>query len=136
MSKLILVRGLPGSGKSTYAKKNYPDAAHYEADMFFLTDWSEYIYDRNLISAAHDWCFGNTAQALKNGHNVVVSNTFCAEWEMEKYLWLAPLVNAELEIVEMHTQYGSIHNVPDEAVARMKQRWYNMPDEFNVKVVK
>lgn len=136
MSKLILVRGLPGSGKSTYAKETYRRALHFEADMFFESANGVYEYDRNLSSAAHDWCFGNTAKALRYGFDVVVSNTFCAEWEMEKYLWLAPLVNAELEIVEMRTQYGSIHDVPDEVIARMKQRWYSMPDEFNVKVVK
>ena len=32
---LTLVIGLPGSGKSTYAK-GIPGASHYEADMYFI----------------------------------------------------------------------------------------------------
>jgi predicted kinase len=137
MAKLTLIRGLPGSGKSTYAKTHHPDAAHYEADMFFLNDCGVYTYDRNLIGEAHEWCYSNTVMVLKNGFDVVVSNTFCAEWEMEKYLALPSLLHdVDVEIIEMRTQYGSIHDVPQEAVDRMKARWYIMPESYNVKVIK
>lgn len=135
MPKLTIVRGLPGSGKSTYAK-TIP-AMHFESDMFFEDKDGNYEYDRNLIGAAHDWCYGNVVKALRYGFDVVVSNTFCAMWEMEKYLSIPFIMNTvELEIVEMRTQYGSVHDVPEEAVARMKQRWYNISDEYNVKVIK
>lgn len=136
MAKMVLIRGLPGAGKSTYARKNYPGYLHFEADMFFENTNGTYVYDRDLIAAAHDWCYGNTAKALRYGFDVVVSNTFCAYWEIEKYLMLRYLVNAEIEIIELHTQYGSIHGVPDEAVDRMKERWYDLSQEFDVKVIK
>lgn len=134
MPKLTIIRGLPGSGKSTYAK-TIP-ALHFEADMFFEDKDGNYEYDRNLIGAAHDWCYGNVMKALRYNFDVVVSNTFCAMWEMERYLSIPVIMNnVELEIVEMHTQYGSVHGVPDEAIARMKQRWYNITDEYDVKVI-
>lgn len=135
MPKLTIVRGLPGSGKSTYAK-TIP-AMHFEADMFFEDKDGNYEYDRNLIGAAHDWCYGNVVRTLRYGSSVVVSNTFCAMWEMEKYLSIPVIMNnVELDIVEMRAQYGSIHDVPQEAIDRMKQRWYNISDEYDVKVIK
>ena len=40
--ELVLVRGLPGSGKSTYARSlGYPN---FEADMFFIKD-GKYVYN-------------------------------------------------------------------------------------------
>jgi len=42
MSKLILVRGLPGSGKSTFAKTF--GCLHVEADMFYIVG-GKYRFD-------------------------------------------------------------------------------------------
>lgn len=76
MNKLYIVRGLPGSGKSTYVLKNLHNVLHFEADKFYINDQHEYNFDSNLISVAHEWCFSNVVKALRDGHNVAVSNTF------------------------------------------------------------
>jgi len=34
MEELILIRGISGSGKTTMAKRDFPDHEHFEADMF------------------------------------------------------------------------------------------------------
>lgn len=42
MKDLILLRGLPGSGKSTVADligAKGAGYAHFEADMYFMKDW-------------------------------------------------------------------------------------------------
>ena len=44
--RLILVRGVPGSGKSTFAAKVFPGAFHVENDMFHVKD-GEYRFDFN-----------------------------------------------------------------------------------------
>ena len=50
MGHLILVRGLPGSGKSTEAKKIAKTGYyHFEADQYFITPSGEYKFDKNLL---------------------------------------------------------------------------------------
>ena len=131
MPHLYIVRGLPGSGKSTYSKTKLGHIKHhYEADMFFERD-GRYEFTSALIGAAHDWCFGNVVKALFDGHDVVVSNTFTANWEMEKYLGLAaPMGDLRFTVIEMQTQFQNTHNVPQAALDRMKRRWEELPAEW------
>ena len=127
--QLTIVRGLPGSGKSTYAKTL--DCVHYEADQFFELD-GEYVYDINLISAAHDWCYGKTVRALRHGHDVVVSNTFTKMWELDRYLAIPAILSLPVvvEIVEMKTQYQNVHGVPEDKLKQMAARWEDLSDDI------
>jgi len=83
--ELVLIRGLPGSGKSTMAlvlaQVGY---VHYEADMYFMQD-GQYQYDSRQVRQAHQWCREQTLRALQAGKRVVVSNTFTRLQEMEPY---------------------------------------------------
>lgn len=60
--QLILIRGLPGSGKTTMAKTLYPDHVLCEADQFFETD-KGYIFDGSKIKEAHAYCFNKAKKA-------------------------------------------------------------------------
>ena len=141
MPKLTLVRGLPGSGKSTFAysmQEKDQSLVHYEADMFFFRRPGSYEYDIKLIGAAHDWCYANTVSSLWRGHDVVVSNTFTKMWELERYLNIPVLVDGvDLEIVEMRTQYDNIHGVPEDKLKTMAARWEEIPEaaDYFVRVI-
>lgn len=119
---LILVRGLPGSGKSTLAQKQFAFYKHLEADMYFNMD-GEYKFDASQLGAAHGWCKSQTRKAMEAGKDVIVTNTFTQAWELKDYLCIATELNIVPVIIEMQTQYGNIHGVPDEAIARMTTRW-------------
>jgi len=125
MSKLILVRGVSGSGKSTYVYNKLGDMTHLEADHYFMDDATgEYKFDGSLIKKAHDWCYGNTRYYVGTGNDVVVSNTFTQLWEMQRYLDMKKsFPDLEIEVVEMLTQYQNVHGVPEDKVQQMKDRW-------------
>lgn len=124
MAKLKIIRGLPGSGKSTLAKQLGKDGwVHVEADMFFMHPDGSYQFDGRKLGEAHDWCHKKAAQALEMGLDVVVSNTFSRIWEMAPYIEMARKLNAEVSITQCHGAYQNVHNVPEDAVERMRRRW-------------
>lgn len=71
--QLILIRGLPGSGKSTRARGlAMAGFLHFEADNFFERD-GLYQYDASRIKDAHAWCQKMTREALADGKRVVAA---------------------------------------------------------------
>lgn len=133
MPKLTLVRGLPGSGKSTFSLQKvseFPELVHLEADHFFMRD-GKYIFRIDLLHIAHQWCYSNTVLALLDGYDVIVSNTFVSLKEIKKYIKLKEIIEGlEIEIVEMKGQYNSIHDVPEEKLELMKQKWQELPAQI------
>lgn len=129
MGTLYIFRGLPGSGKSTRAAKLAAElkCEHFEADQFFMVD-GEYRFNPKMLHAAHGVCYTNTLNELYAGNNVIVSNTFTTLKEMENYIESAVAFGANVYIIECDGDYGSIHNVPQEAIERMKRRWLDSRD--------
>lgn len=126
MKNLYLIRGLPGSGKSTLAirMQNFGMVhACFEADQFFMTVGGEYNFDPKLLKEAHKSCQDKTYQLMLAGYDVAVSNTFTQKWEMKPYLDMAEKLGYTVAVITCEGDYGSIHNVPEEAIQRMKDRW-------------
>jgi predicted kinase len=121
-AKLRLVRGLPGSGKTTYAK-TLTDFTHFETDMYFTNSDGVYKWDGTQLGRAHKWCQEAVKAALLRGEWVVVSNTFTKKWEMQAYIDMAIELRVPIEIMEMTEQYGNIHGVNEDHIAKMKARW-------------
>eukprot|EP01083_Nonionella_stella_P171719 587225_1 len=74
---LILTIGLPGSGKTTWAKIRVGDAFHHHvlaADDYF-DKFNAGQYKPKLLSKAHDWCQQQVEIALRMGNTVVANNT-------------------------------------------------------------
>jgi predicted kinase len=129
-NKLVLIRGLPGSGKSTAARQYFNDCIHLEADMYFTSPQGEYIYDASKIKQAHAWCQESTRIFLNNNKNVVVSNTFTTRKELDFYITYANENNIPYVVFRMKNNYGSIHNVPQEVINRMSLRFEDVEKEI------
>lgn len=132
--KLILIRGISGSGKTTYAKKlmaQDPSLSHYEADMYFYKG-DNYNFDPTKLKDAHAWCKSKTEEDLRNGKSVIVSNTFTQKWEIEPYIKLGEQYGAEVIIKKATGNYQNIHGVPPEALERMRSRWEHLEGEENI----
>lgn len=125
---LYIVRGLPGSGKSTFAKTL--GCFHVEADMFFIKN-RKYTFNKDFVGQAHDWCFRTVEEALAMGLDVVVSNTFTTRREVERYVVMATKYGRHT-IYRMMEDYGNTHDVPQEALDRMKNRIVDIDGEIKI----
>lgn len=122
---ITIVRGLPGSGKSTYAASL--GVKHLEADMFHMEN-GVYRFVLENVGLAHSWCMDETRMALIDRLPVVVSNTFTRIYEMIPYFTMAAEFKVPVTIVEMRGSYGNVHNVPEQVLASMRQRWEWFPE--------
>lgn len=124
---LILVRGLPGSGKSTIGQSLNKALGyiHLEADMYHMKD-GEYQFNPAKIKEAHLWCQLETIKALADHNFVVVTNTFTTLRELEPYLMMAKSLQKSVRIVDAKGTWENIHNVPEEVMQRMRDRWEDL----------
>lgn len=154
MTTLTLIRGLPSSGKSTlarilvasrepcfdcwvkYTHESWSSSgiiAMHAADDYFMIG-VEYKFNHHDLPMAHRSCLEKTRKDLDRSHNVIVHNTFTQRWEMEPYLQLASEYNIICQVIDLFDGgcdnqelfLRSEHNVPLEAIERMRNRW-----EFN-----
>lgn len=135
---LTLIRGLPGSGKSTLARRllaSYESAGHptyhYEADQYFYNEDGKYVWDGMKIGQAHAWCQDQCFQRLEEGAKVIVSNTFTVKKEMQVYFDMIHQYGQNPTVILAQSNFGSIHGVPDQVLANMKNRFlFNIDDMF------
>ncbi len=134
MQKFIIVRGLPGSGKSTIAKQIALDSDmfHYEADMYFVDKQGNYDFDQTKLGSAHMWCQRMVESRISDGMDVIVSNTFTTCKEMKPYFEIAKKYGIIPNVIHAQNMFDNIHLVPDEALKRMRDRFqYDLSSLFN-----
>lgn len=120
---LFIVRGLPGSGKSTFASTI--SDVYFEADQFFMQD-DVYKFDPSKLKDAHAWCLSQTESMMERSEpRIAVSNTFTQEWEMSSYYDIAKKNGYKVFslIVENRHDGKNTHGVPPEKVQMMKDRF-------------
>jgi predicted kinase len=122
MKNLILVRGLPGSGKSTFA--HLISDTVFEADEYFMRD-GNYNFDKEQLPNAHHWCKAQVIAAMiEQKPLIVVSNTMCRKWEMIAYVQLAKAYDYTVtEVTMTQPLRPNVHGVPEEVIERMKATW-------------
>ena len=140
MKTLTLVRGVPGSGKTTLAKEMVDaNTDHFEADMFFTDKEGNYKFNPKKLSKAHRWCQKKARKALKKGRNVVVANTFIRRHELQPYLEMAIDCNAEIHYITCSGDYKNTHGVPQKKVDDMRdniEAWTTALAEHAAKKIK
>ncbi len=136
MLNLILVRGASGSGKTTFvglmqfmasAKGIEPDfIENFCADHYFYDQKGNYNFDPSKLGMAHQKCQIKTETAMLAAIPFIfVDNTFTKKWEMQPYFDLAEKHDYKITtiVVENRHESCSIHNVPEIALTRQKERF-------------
>ncbi len=121
---LYIVRGCPGSGKSTFAKQLTSNV--FEADHFFYDENCVYKFDISKIKDAHQDCQNKVRNTMySNIPTIAVSNTFTQEWEMKPYFELANEYGYKVFTVVVENRHGgkNIHGVPEDKLEVMKNRF-------------
>ena len=146
-NKVILVRGIPGCGKSTQVfalREKYQKATGSgndfticSADHYFMVT-GRYTFDPTRLGQAHAASLSSFVDAVQSGTKViVVDNTFIHHWEMKNYLEVARLAgNYDVEIQEILVKTidqlkacirRNTHQVPGEIISRMAMEFDPMP---------
>ncbi len=88
--KCVIMRGISGSGKTTYLKKNFPEFTVVSADKFFEREDGSWRYDETQINQAHAFCVRQfTELVVKRAPLIAVDNTNLRIAELAVYTQLA-----------------------------------------------
>lgn len=135
--KVVLMRGLPGSGKSTWIKANHPGAWVISADAFLMEN-GVYNWTVPRLTQAHQKCMAAFIVALgSNTPVIVLDNTNLRARDLRFYVEEAEKAGAEIEIRTIladseECQRRQTHNVPASTFAKLVERFSNpLPPEWH-----
>ncbi|NWS68431.1 N4BP2 protein, partial [Crotophaga sulcirostris] len=136
---LVLLRGVPGSGKSYLARtllEDNPGGVILSTDDYFYKD-GQYHYDPDCLGEAHDWNRKRAKEAFEMRISpIIIDNTNIQAWEMKPYVTLAQQFKYKVMLREPDTWWKSkpkelerrnIHGVSKEKIKRMLERYEPCP---------
>lgn len=133
MNKIKIMRGIPGSGKSTYVRTNFADAEVCSADDYFMNPEGIYEFNREKLGEAHKQCMQIFLHAVISGQPlIVVDNTNIRFWEFAGYLQVGNAMLYEVEIIRIIADpeiaaARNTHGVPAGAIKHMHKRIEGVP---------
>lgn len=137
MTKLTIIRGAAGTGKSTIACHlgGVARVNWFEADMYFDRN-GHYDFDASRLGAAHRWCQESVMARLAYGDDVIVSNTTTTRSELNEYLKIAQDVGVEVRIIRTPLPWEisdmkerNTHRVPTKVLEKQVARYSPHTDE-------
>ena len=125
---LILVRGLPGSGKTTLSKLLSSNGKYpvYSVDEYFTDSDGNYSFDYAKNYLAYKACEENVETAiLSNTEIIFVDHTFTIDWEMEPYFKFTKKYDCLLHVITVENYHGkeNVHQVSKEQILKMAEKY-------------
>jgi len=134
---LYIIRGLPGSGKSTLGEKladtytsyhpKYGGLKYYSYaadDWFTDSESGDYNFNPAELVEAHDECNSRVRGAImSNVENICVCNTFTQAWEAAPYFKLCGDFRYTAVVLECQSAFRNIHGCPQGKIDEMAARW-------------
>ena len=137
---LLVIRGLPGVGKTTLGN-TVADVTFAADDFFTNPETGIYDWDPMKLSEAHASCFQNVKKALESCEFpvVAVTNVFAEKAHIRPYIDLIDSLNKtsglnprynvfvidlfDQKLTDFELSTSNIHHVPENSIARMRSRW-------------
>jgi predicted kinase len=126
---LILLRGLPGSGKTTLAELLSEQGTYpvFSVDDYFTDPVSgAYHFEFKENHLAYKQCEERTKAAMQQGSpKIILHNTFTIGWELETYFKLAAEFDYTVFVCTVENYHGhqNKHHIPDEQIAKMAEKY-------------
>ena len=123
MKKLYIVRGVPGSGKTTFAESICDKVV--SADDYHMTADGVYDWKPENMTAAHRYSQGKTRSIMETGKDVAVANTSTTKKELKPYYALAEEFGYTVFSIIVENRHGgkNVHNVPEATLEKMTKRF-------------
>ena len=145
---LFIARGVPGSGKSSLAKKLGQGGVILSTDDFFMQN-GKYNFDPSKLSQAHQWNRDRARKVMSEGISpVVIDNTNTKNFEYRDYYKMGQEFGYNIKLVEpnwspeLKTPEGkwnvdflagkNIHGVDRKVLERMVNNYDYNPTEEDI----
>ncbi len=126
--KLILMRGLPGSGKTLFALKLVGDGIIHSTDDFLIKD-GKYVFDKDNICRYHRRNLVDSINSMTRGISpIIIDNTNIIAEYCKEYVKYGKIFGYDIEVVEVDTPWAfdieelikrNTHDVPRETIEDM-----------------
>jgi len=126
---VVIMRGIPGSGKSSYIENDYHYTSHIvcSSDHYMLDEKGTYKFHYTKLKESHNKCFYKFLEeclAPKRPQTIIVDNTNTNALEVIPYVKICEALDISFEIVrlECHPQIAQTrqtHGVPTDTILRM-----------------
>ena len=120
---LYIIRGLPGSGKTTLANQLSPNC-NVSSDDFMVDEEGRYAHDPRRYPETHKKCEMQVFMWMEQDQPVIaVHNVFSPMKFMDPYVEMAHRYDYDVVILECQSNFLSEHAVLDTALRRMARCW-------------
>lgn len=135
--QVTIIRGLPGSGKSTYAKETFPGSLLLEGDQAFTNAYERYDFQPKRCDP-RQYVKSMLSRAITTFGvpHVVITCTSPNGKAIDAYREVANRHGYKVNLIWIDFDNGNTslnkHAVPADVIARMKSTWVELPNETYV----
>ena len=128
MNILYIVRGIPGSGKSTLIKKITKNIV--ELDDYYNEKYGYYKFSYDEVPQSHKYALNKIEKMMIDKlDEIAVIDSFIKNKDFDQYKKLAIKYNYKPIEIIVHSDFKDIHNVPIKRLEEMCNEFEFMPNK-------
>lgn len=125
---LIIVRGIPGSGKSTFADfvADILKCQVFETDDFFMRN-GVYVFEPEKLAWAHRVCHEKAFAAIERDAVSVIANCDIRWRDLKDLIEKCDHRAVRVMIYDVLGDFGSVHDIPQHRMEKIRQGFSLFP---------